>query len=254
MESFKDKVCVVTGGAQGIGRCITREFATQGALVAFIDKERELGEEHQKTLPNRAFFYHGDIADEEVLRNFAAKVVALYGRVDYLINNAAINLGGIFTPCSYNDFNRVLKVGVSAPYLLTSLLLPHFNQGASIVNIGSTRAFMSQANTESYSAAKGAITALTHALAVSLAPKVRVNSVSPGWIETGEEGHSASDKQQHLSKRVGRPEDIARAVLFLCDAKNDFITGENLNVDGGMSKTMVYHGDGGWSFTPSRKL
>lgn len=160
---------------------------------------------------------------------------------------------GIQSGCGWDDFNYVLKVGVSAPYRLTQLLLPLFEKDAAVVNLCSTRAFMSQADTESYSAAKGGIAALTHALAASLAGKVRVNAVSPGWIDTGSYHdpdyipvYTKADCSQHSSGRVGEPMDIARAVMFLCDPANSFINGQNLVIDGGMTKRMIYAGDEGW--------
>lgn len=255
---FQDKVCVVTGGALGIGRCLTREFAKAGAKVAFIDMDRQAGEENLdyiKKNGGQAVFFHGDIAEEQVLHKFVETVTDAFGAVDYLINNACLSKGGILKPCSYDDFNYVLRVGVSAPYMLTQLFLPYFNKGASIVNISSSRAFMSQENTESYTAAKGGITALTHALAVSLAGRVRVNSVAPSWIDTGKyhdemyvPKYTAGDIAQHPSKRVGEPMDIARVVMFLCDERNSFINGENITVDGGMTKLMIYSGDYGWEY------
>jgi NAD(P)-dependent dehydrogenase (short-subunit alcohol dehydrogenase family) len=160
----------------------------------------------------------------------------------------------------------VLDVGVTAPYLLTSLLLPLFQPGASVVNIASTRAFQSQADTESYSAAKGGILALTHALAVSLAHRVRVNAVSPGWIDTTAwqgmpvktgggnlPALSLADAAQHPANRVGQPADIVRTVMYLCHPDNSFVTGQNLTVDGGMSVQMVYHGDEGWRYVPTQR-
>ncbi|MBQ1900789.1 MAG: SDR family oxidoreductase, partial [Erysipelotrichaceae bacterium] len=140
-----------------------------------------------------------------------------------------------------------LKVGVTAPFYLTKLFLPYFDEGAAIVNISSTRACMSQAQTESYTAAKGGISALTHALAVSLSGKVRVNSISPGWIDTAYTIYEGPDAYQQPSGRVGNPQDIADMVLYLCSDKASFIDGENINIDGGMSKLMIYHGDHGWS-------
>jgi len=256
--SFAGKVCVVTGGALGIGRCITREFAKAGAKIAFIDINKQAGEENCNYIESNGgecLFFHGDIAQEATLRSFVDEVVKRYGKIDYLINNACISKKGILTPCSYEDFNYVLRIGVSAPYMLTQLFLPYFNPGASIVNISSTRAMMSQANTESYTAAKGGILALTHALAVSLAGKVRVNSISPGWIDTGKyydenyvPKHTEADKKQHPSGRIGKPEDIARVAMFLCHEDNSFITGENITVDGGMTKLMIYNGDDGWQY------
>ncbi len=231
---MKDKVVVVTGGAQGIGKAICNAFKEQGAKVCTID-----------ILENDYFV--GDIADEKVLRVFSEKVIGDYGKIDYLINNACLSRGGI-NSCSYNDFNYVLRVGVSAPFLLTQLFKEHFNPKACIVNISSTRHLMSQANTESYTAAKGGITALTHAMAVTLAGIARVNCISPGWIDTSDSTFEGSDASQHPVGRVGKPEDIVNAVMFLCDPKSSFITGQNITIDGGMTKLMVYHDDQGWSY------
>lgn len=253
MKKFSDKVVVITGGALGIGRALTRDFFEKGAKVAFIDKEGEEGEANRKFIEEaggEVLFFEGDLGEERVLHAFVKATISKFGGVDYLINNACLNLGGIFTPCSFEEFNYVLRVGVSAPYLLSQLFLPHFREGAAIVNISSTRATMSQSNSESYSATKGAISALTHALAISLAGQVRVNAISPGWIDTTNSPHTPSDLGQHPSKRIGKSDDIVRAVSFLCDEENSFITGENLVIDGGMSRLMVYHGDEGWSYLP----
>lgn len=150
--------------------------------------------------------------------------------------------------CSYEEFNYALKVGVAAPFMLTKLFLPYFNEGASVINISSSRDRMSQPQTESYSAAKGGIAALTHALSVSLAGKVRVNSISPGWIETHGEVWTGADAVQQPAGRVGVPEDIANMILYLASDKAGFITGENICIDGGMTKLMIYHNDHGWSY------
>lgn len=256
--NFANKVCVVTGGANGIGRCIVNEFVKSGAIVAFVDLDRAGGERVMasiKAAGNDGLFYWGDIADKTVLENFAGQVINTYGRIDCLINNACLSRKGIISGCCYEDFNYILKVGVTAPYMLAKLFRDYFGVGGAIVNIASTRAVMSQPDTESYTAAKGGIAALTHALAVSLAGKVRVNSISPGWIDVGanddpdfEAKHSPADRKQHPVHRVGRPLDIARAVMFLCDEENGFITGENITVDGGMTRQMIYHGDYGWSY------
>ncbi|MDR7870692.1 MAG: SDR family oxidoreductase [Tissierellaceae bacterium] len=232
---FKDKVVVVTGGARGIGKTISEEFRKAGAKICIID-----------LLENDYFV--GDIAEETTLINFKDKVIRDYGRVDYIINNAMLSRGGI-NDCSYDDFNTVLRVGVSAPYMLAKLFLNYFNEGASIINISSSRDRMSQPNTESYTAAKGGIAALTHALAVSLAGKVRVNSISPGWIDTDFIKYEGSDAYQHPAGRVGNPLDIANMVLYLCSDKAGFITGENICIDGGMSKHMIYHNDFGWTLS-----
>lgn len=234
------KVAVVTGGARGIGRAIAATFAEQGAAVCTID-----------LLDNDYFV--GDIAEEAVLRKFAAKVISDYGRVDYLINNACLSRGGLKS-CSYQDFNYVLRVGVSAPFYLTQLLMNYFTPGASIVNISSTRFIMSQPDTESYTAAKGGITALTHAMAITLAGKARVNAVLPGWIDTDGSETEDADALQHPARRVGRPQDVVNAVMFLCHPENDFITGQTLLVDGGMTRQMIYHGDFGWRYQPGSPI
>ncbi len=257
---FRDKVCVITGGALGIGRCLAQEFSKVGLKIAFIDVNKIAGEKNKRIIEEaggECYFFHGDLSSEETLENFVEAVIEKYGTIDYLVNNAAFSKGGIHTPTTYEDFNYVLKTGVLAPYMLTQLFLPYFNEGAAIVNISSSRAEMSQANTESYSAAKGGIKSLTHALSISLAGKIRVNAISPGWIETGEyydepfvPNYSKGDIEQHPSKRIGHPTDIARAALFLCDERNSFINGENITIDGGMSKLMIYSGDDGWEYSP----
>ncbi len=258
MMDFSGKTCVVTGGANGIGRCIVESFHAAGADVAVIDADEAAGRTLERRLAPRVFFMAGDVAQEEVLTAFAERVVSRFGRVDYLINNACVSRKGILSSCGGDDFNYVLALGVTAPYLLTRRFLPAFAQGAAVVNIASTRALMSQADTESYSAAKGGIVALTHALSVSLAGRARVNAVSPGWVDTGAfqrepgraAGHSGPDRLQHPAGRVGRPEDIAAAVMFLCGEGAGFVTGQNIVVDGGMTRRMIYHNDHGWTFAP----
>ena len=188
----------------------------------------------------------GDISRQQVLEAFAHEVIEKYGRVDCLINNALPIMRGI-GECTYEEFTYALQVGVTAPFYLSQLFLPHFAPGASIINISSSRDRMSQPGTESYTAAKGGIAALTHALAVSLAGRVRVNSISPGWIDTTGSTFEGSDLSQHPAGRVGTPMDIAHMILFLCSEKAGFITGENICIDGGMTKLMIYHGDHGWT-------
>lgn len=230
---FTDKVAVVTGGAKGIGKTIVEEFRKAGASVCVID-----------LLPND--YFTGNIADQTVLEIFARKVIADYGHVDYLVNNALPLMKGINT-CSWDEFNYALQVGVTAPFYLTKLFMPYFAPGAAVVNISSSRDRMSQPQTESYTAAKGGIAALTHALAVSLSGKVRVNSISPGWIETNGEVWTGPDAFQQPAGRVSNPLDIANMVLFLCSDKAGFITGENICIDGGMTRQMIYHNDFGWT-------
>jgi len=229
---FLNKVIVITGGAQGIGKCIAEAFGAAGAQVCAIDLQAGV-------------YFQGDIADPKMLEAFAAKVIADYGRVDCLIHNALPPTHGI-ADCSFAQFQYALAVGVSAPFYLTQLFLPYFGEGASIVNISSTRDRMSQPQTESYAAAKGGISALTHALAVNLAGRVRVNAISPGWIDTSGIQWEGADARQHPAGRVGRPTDIAHMVLYLCSEKAGFLTGENICIDGGMSRQMIYHGEHGW--------
>ena len=232
MFDFTGKVAVVTGGAQGIGKCICEEFRKAGATVCIID-----------LLENG--YFTGDLSRRETLEAFAEKVIADYGRVDFLINNAAPKMCGVEAG-SYEDFEYALRVGVTAPFYLSKLFAPYFAEGASIVNISSSRDRMSQPQTESYTAAKGGISALTHALAVSFGGKVRVNSVSPGWIDTAYTVYHGADALQQPAGRVGNPMDIAGMVLYLCSPLAGFITGENICIDGGMTKQMIYHGDHGW--------
>ena len=288
---FLHRVVVVTGGAGGIGRWLVETISPAGAQVAFIDTDAASGMALQTLLVGQGMqvsFFQGDIAHPETLARFADSLSLRHPGVDVLVNNACLSRRGILSGCGVEDFQYVQQVGVTAPYLLASLLLPQFRSGACIVNIASTRAFQSQADTESYSAAKGGILALTHALAVSLAHRVRVNAVSPGWIDTTDwhgpptrlggnppavssggkwsatplqdedsDGTaaptepSAADVAQHPANRIGTPPDIARAVLFLAHPDNRFISGQNLTVDGGMSAQMIYHGDEGWTYIPT---
>ena len=232
------KVAVVTGGASGIGKCIVEEFRKQGVKVYVIDKAT-------------GYHYVGDISNKAVLEAFARKVISETGGIDYLINNALPLMRGI-DDCSYEEFQYALAVGVTAPFYLSKLFAPYFREGACIINISSSRDRMSQPQTESYTAAKGGISALTHALAVSLSGVARVNSISPGWIDTTGSDISGADAVQQPVGRVGRPEDIADTVLFLCSDKAGFITGENICVDGGMTRLMIYHGDHGWKLDTGR--
>ena len=230
---FQNKVVVITGGAAGIGKCIAEEFQKSGAKVCIIDKAEG---DH----------YVGDISRKDVLEAFAEEVIQKHGHVDILVNNALPIMRGI-DACSYEEFQYALAVGVTAPFYLSKLLAPHMPVGSSIINISSSRDRMSQPQTESYTAAKGGIAALTHGLAVSLAGKIRVNSISPGWIDTAYTVYEGPDAYQQPAGRVGNPLDIANMVLFLCSDKAGFITGENICIDGGQTKLMIYHGDHGWT-------
>jgi len=231
-NTFSGKVVAVTGGAQGIGRCICEEFTRAGAKVCTIDMQENP-------------YFVGDVADRETLERFAAKVIAEHGHIDCLINNAKPLFKGV-DACTYEEFEYAQRVGVTAPFYLSKLFAPHFAPGGSIINISSSRDRMSQPQSESYTAAKGGIAALTHALAVSLAGRVRVNSISPGWIDTDYAVYQGPDASQQPAGRVGNPKDIAHMVLFLCSEKAGFITGENICIDGGMTRLMIYHGEHGW--------
>ena len=228
------KVAVITGGAHGIGKAVAESFRADGVTVHIIDKT--LGD-----------WFVGDVGDKDTLERFAKHVIEQSGHVDYLINNALPIMKGI-DECSYEDFQYALSVGVTAPFYLTKLLMPVLSDGASIINISSSRDRMSQPKTESYTAAKGGIAALTHALAISLAGKARVNSISPGWIDTTDTEIIGADALQQPVGRVGTPEDIAEMVKFLCSDKAGFITGENICIDGGMTRQMIYHGEHGWTY------
>lgn len=236
--TMSDKVAVVTGGAQGIGKCICDEFEKAGVNVCVIDIQDNP-------------YFKGYISDKATLEKFAKKVIEDYGHVDYLVNNAIPITRGI-DDGTYEEFEYALAVGVTAPFYLSKLFKPYFADGASIINISSSRDRMSQPQTESYSAAKGGISALTHALAVSLGGKVRVNSISPGWIDTAFRVYEGPDAYQQPAGRVGNPLDIANMVMFLCSDKAGFITGENICIDGGMTKLMVYHNDFGWSLNEGK--
>lgn len=233
---FQNKVIVITGGADGIGKCIAEEFRKEGAHVCVIDCAEG---------PH----YVGNIASKEVLEDFVHTVIEKHGHVDVLVNNAPPIFKGI-DRCTYEEFQHSLAIGVTAPFYLSKLFAPYFSAGASIINISSSRDRMSQPQSESYTAAKGGIGALTHALAVSFAGKVRVNSISPGWIDTAYTVYEGPDALQQPAGRVGNPTDIANMVLFLASEKAGFITGENICIDGGQTRLMIYHGDHGWTLDP----
>ena len=233
---FQNKVIVITGGAHGIGLCAAEEFRKNGAHVCVIDCVE-------------GNHYVGDIADKSTLEDFVRTVIDQHGQIDVLVNNAPPSFIGI-DECSYDQFQRSLAIGVTAPFYLSKLFAPYFSKGASIINISSSRDRMSQPQSESYTAAKGGLSALTHALAVSFAGRVRVNSISPGWIDTAYTVYAGPDATQQPAGRVGNPLDIANMVLFLASEKAGFITGENICIDGGQTRLMIYHGDYGWTLNP----
>lgn len=233
---FQNKVAIVTGGARGIGASIAQAFREEGARVYTID-----------LVPPADLI--GDLGRQEDLEALTATILEQETGIDYLIHNAPPLMKGLDS-ASYQDFSQALQVGVTAPFYLTKLLTNRLNPGASIVMMSSSRARMSQAQTETYSAAKGGLAALTHALAISLSGKARVNSISPGWIDTSDQAWGAPDHQQHPVGRIGQSTDVANLVLFLCSDQASFITGEDITIDGGMSRLMIYNDDQGWTYRP----
>ncbi|MBR5265980.1 MAG: SDR family oxidoreductase [Clostridia bacterium] len=239
---FNGKVAVITGGSHGIGLATMKKFWEHGSWVVNIDKNDEIF--------GSDLFLKGDVADETFLRDCVDKILSKYGKIDYLINNVSESKNGLLSDCSLEDFLHAQRVSVGTPYILTKMFMEHFNEGGAVVNIASTRAFMSQKDTESYSAAKGAVVSLTHAMAMSLEDKgIRVNCISPGWIDTFGNTFEGADNSQHAVNRVGVPDDIANMVCFLCSKESSFITGQNFTVDGGMTKKMIYHNDEGWELS-----
>lgn len=232
-----NKTVVITGSAAGIGRALREAYETQGFTVYGIDVAE--GEAYQ-----------GDVGSKEDLTEFIAHIRRHSNRVDVLIHNSPPPSIGIDAG-TYEEFNRAMAIGVTAAYYLIQELRDLFSEGSSILFLTSTRAEMSQRQTESYSAAKGALAALTHTLAMSLGPMIRVNGIAPGWIETSDTQYplDGPDCRQHPVGRVGNVQDIVEAALYLTSDRASFITGQILTVDGGMTRRMIYHGDEGWSLT-----
>ncbi|MBC7218211.1 MAG: SDR family oxidoreductase [Candidatus Caldatribacterium sp.] len=253
MHDFSGKNVVVTGGAQGIGRAIAEAFLEASASVAIWDVDEEaLGEleETWKEWKNRCVLVTCDVSSLSDVEKAARKVRESMGFVDVLVNNAGIFIGKPLEELTEEEWDRVLGVNLKGIFLATKYLLPLFRENGAIINIASTRALMSEPHTEPYSASKGGVLALTHALAISLSErKIRVNAISPGWIETSlwkkcslrkEPSLRPIDHLQHPAGRVGTPEDIAAACLFLASPASGFITGTNLIIDGGMTVKMIY--------------
>lgn len=237
---FNGKIAVITGGSHGIGLAALKKFWENGGRTVNIDRNDELF--------GSDLFFKGDVADEAFLKECVEKTLDRFGKIDYLINNVSENAGGLLSGCTLEEFLHAQRVSVGTAFILTKMFKDHFNPGGAVVNIASTRAFMSQKDTESYSAAKGAVVSLTHAMAMSLADEgIRVNCISPGWIDTFDSHFEGADNSQHAVGRVGVPDDIANAILFLCSDESSFMTGQNITVDGGMTKKMIYHNDEGWT-------
>ncbi|MCA9431621.1 MAG: SDR family oxidoreductase [Candidatus Omnitrophica bacterium] len=254
MSEFESKVYLVTGGGQGIGKGIARCLLEKKGKVVIADADVEAGRETESEYSElgEIVFVQTDVSQEDSVRESIKKSVSALGRLDGLINNAGISSPGSapLQDCSLEDWNRVIQVNLTGAFLCAKHAVGELKKTeGSIVNIASTRAHQSEPNTFAYSASKAGIVALTHALAVSLGPAIRVNCISPGWIEVGpwrkeklrkEAKHRVEDQAQHPVGRVGRPEDIASMVAFLLSAEAGFITGQNFVVDGGMTKKMIY--------------
>ena len=244
---FADKVVIVTGAGRGIGKCVALTYAAQGAKVVIAEKDLSSGEAVLSSIRDfggEALFCPTDVTKPDDIQNLVATTDAAYHRLDILINNAGIGITKSPYELTVDDWDLVLNTNLRGAFLCSreAAKIMRRQGGGAIVNIASTRAFMSEANTEAYSASKGGIIALTHALAISLGPdKIRVNAISPGWIETGDYAELREiDHLQHPAGRVGTPDDIARACLYLTHDDNNFITGANIMVDGGMTRRMIY--------------
>jgi NAD(P)-dependent dehydrogenase (short-subunit alcohol dehydrogenase family) len=250
--TFAGKVVIVTGGAQGIGKATAKHFLMQGARVVITDVDKQAGKETVQEYQSlgKITFIAADNAKENNVKNVVNRTIKLHKKIDCLINNAGIFTEKAFTKLALKEWNHILNTNLTGTFLFAKHCAPQLQKTrGAIVNIASTRALMSEPNTEAYAASKGGIVALTHALAISLGPKIRVNCISPGWIETSEwkkksarhpAKHSVMDRKQHPAGRVGKPEDIAAMIAFLVAPENSFITGANFIVDGGMTRKMIY--------------
>lgn len=243
---------LITGGAQGIGKQSALTFLQNGFKVTITDNDEEAGQEALTDLTpfGEIQFIHGDVSVEKDVREMVNKAITFAGRLDVLINNAAIAVNKALTELTLEEWNKVMGVNITSVFLFSKHAAPYLKSAkGSIINLCSTRAFMSEANTEAYSASKGAVYSITHALAISLGPEIKVNCISPGWIEVSDLKKSTNrkkpelteaDHMQHPSGRVGNAKDIARLLLFLSNEENNFITGQNFIVDGGMTRKMIY--------------
>lgn len=244
-----ESTVIITGGAQGIGKGLVAHFTANGWQVLFVDSDSEAGNETAKEYAG-SHFIHGDLTQPGLAERAADECLRHFGRLDALINNAGVSHFSPIDDMTLDQFRRVIEINLVAYYACAKAAAPALRkaQGA-IVNIASTRALQSEPSGEAYAASKGGVLALTHALAISLGPQVRVNAISPGWIEVGPwqkssqrqpAQHSEADKQQHPVGRVGTVEDVAHLADYLCGPRSGFVTGQNFVVDGGMTKKMIY--------------
>jgi NAD(P)-dependent dehydrogenase (short-subunit alcohol dehydrogenase family) len=246
-----NKNIIVTGGAQGIGKITSLELLKHGYSVSVFEIDNEAIEEFKsETDSEKIAFFKTDVSDENSVKKSISYSIKRFGNISGLINNAAIQIDMPITLLTLEEWNRVIGVNLTGTFLCSKYAIPFLKESkGSIINLSSTRAFQSEANTEAYTASKGGIYSLTHALAMSLGPEIRVNSISPGWIDVSTIKKKAHAKQytvreedhaQHPAGRIGKAEDIASMVLFLLDSKNSFITGQNFVIDGGMTRKMIY--------------
>lgn len=252
MSGQQNRVAIITGGGQGIGKAVAQRLLDAGTtvVIAEIDEEAAREVESEYADLGTVLYIPADVTDEQSVRELMEKTVSAFGRIDILMNNAGIAANRPIIELSLDDWNRVITTNLTGTFLCSKHAAPYLaRQGGSIINMASTRALMSEPDTEAYSASKGGIVALTHALAISLGPNVRVNCISPGWIEVSPwkkkkfrkmPGITEADSQQHPVGRVGTPEDIASLVCYLVSPEAGFITGSNFVVDGGMTRKMIY--------------
>ena len=236
----------ITGGAEGIGKAIVEAFCLSGDQVAFCDINEIAGQETAKA--TGSIFYKVDVSDKDALESCMQRILSEWNDIDIIVNNVGISQFSSITETSVEDFDKILSINLRPVFITSRLLAIHRKEQSSpnpygrIINICSTRYLMSEPGSEGYAASKGGIYSLTHALALSLSEwNITVNSIAPGWVQTHDYDQlRPEDHSQHPSRRVGKPEDIARMCLFFCEENNDFINGENITIDGGMTKKMIY--------------